>query len=210
MILVTALYFAEGLPYGFIYGTLSIYFRTLGMDLREIGILSLVGLAWTLKVLWSPLVDRFGRRFYWIVPSQIVIAVCIVILGFLKTDGLLLWPVIIILCLASATQDLAIDAYTIDVLDKEEFGIASGYRTGAYRIAILAAGGGLVAASEYLGWGAAYIAIAVVLTIMSAVILLFPIFKAPRVIRGHALNSELSACPRIIHCRIKGIYGIFT
>lgn len=181
MLLVSLLYFAEGIPYGFVYGTLSIYFRTLGMDLSEIGILSLVGLAWTLKVLWSPLVDRFGRRFCWIVPAQIVIAVCIIVMGFVRTDGFLVWPIIIILCLASATQDIAIDAYTIDVLDKEEFGIAGGFRTGAYRIAILAGGGGLVAVSGYTGWAGSFVAIAVILCAMSTAILLFPMFKAQRV-----------------------------
>ncbi|MBI2341684.1 MAG: MFS transporter [Deltaproteobacteria bacterium] len=183
MFLVCVLYFAEGVPYGFVYGTLAIYFRTLGMDLREIGVLSLIGLVWTLKALWAPLIDRFGRRYMWIVPSQFVIAACIIFLALAGTGGagIWLWPVLILLCLASATQDIAIDAYTIDMLNSEEYGIASGYRTGAYRVAILAAGGGLVAISEYIGWSSAFIAVAVLIAGIAAAIKVFPAFKLPHI-----------------------------
>jgi PAT family beta-lactamase induction signal transducer AmpG len=183
MFLVCVLYFAEGVPYGFVYGTLAIYFRTLGMDLREIGVLSLIGLAWTLKALWSPLIDRFGRRYMWIVPSQLVIAGCIIFLALAGTAGagIWLWPVLILLCLASATQDIAIDAYTIDMLNSEEYGIACGWRTSAYRVAMLAAGGGLVAVSEYVGWSTAYIAIAFLTAAIAASIWIFPAFKLPHI-----------------------------
>lgn len=183
MFIVCLLYFAEGAPYGFVYGTLSIYFRSFGMDLREIGVLSLVGLAWTLKVFWSPLVDRFGKRYQWIVPSQIVIIAAILTLALLENmiTSTLLWPIIIVMCLASATQDIAIDAYTIDLLNTEEYGIASGYRTGAYRLAMLASGGGIVAASQFLGWSAAFITIAILLAAITASMLIFPSFKIPHV-----------------------------
>ena len=181
MFLVCVLYFAEGVPYGFVYGTLAIYFRTLGVDLREIGVLSLVGLAWTLKVLWSPLVDRFGNRYQWIIPSQIVIAAAIFGLLYVESSHALTWFLIVIMCLASATQDIAIDAYTIDILNQDEFGMASGYRTGAYRVGMLAAGGGLVAASEFLGWNGSFVAIAVVMFAMAIVVFIIPQFKLPRI-----------------------------
>ena len=70
MLVVFVLYFAEGVPFGFVYTTLSYYLRSRGVPLEQIGILSLLGLAWSLKVLWSPLADRFGSRAAWLVPAQ--------------------------------------------------------------------------------------------------------------------------------------------
>ncbi|MCX5907861.1 MAG: hypothetical protein NTY64_11940, partial [Deltaproteobacteria bacterium] len=67
--LVALLYFSEGFPFGFIYSALSVYFRVKKISLEEIGLLSLLGLAWSLKILWAPLVDRFGRRYLWIFPA---------------------------------------------------------------------------------------------------------------------------------------------
>ena len=73
MLVVLVLYFAEGVPFGFVASALSFYLRSKGMPLEQIGILSLLGLAWSLKVLWSPLADRFGSRAAWLVPAQGVI-----------------------------------------------------------------------------------------------------------------------------------------
>ena len=67
---VALLYFSEGLPFGLINNLLSVYFRVKKISLEEIGLLSLLGLAWSLKILWAPLVDRFGRRYWWIFPPS--------------------------------------------------------------------------------------------------------------------------------------------
>ena len=73
MVVVAILYFSEGLPFGLIHNLLSVYFRIRNISLEEIGLLSLLGLAWSLKILWAPLVDRFGRRVAWIVPAQLAL-----------------------------------------------------------------------------------------------------------------------------------------
>src|SRR5665648_1184864 len=73
LLVVFVLYFAEGVPFGFVYTTLAYYLRSRGVPLEQIGILSLLGLAWSLKVLWSPLADRFGTRAAWLVPSQVLV-----------------------------------------------------------------------------------------------------------------------------------------
>ena len=70
LVVVGVLYFAEGVPYGFVFSTLSFYLRGQGVALEHIGFLSLLGLAWSFKILWSPLVDRFGSRAAWLVPAQ--------------------------------------------------------------------------------------------------------------------------------------------
>src|SRR4030042_1292638 len=124
MLVVFVLYFAEGVPFGFVYTTLSFFLRTQGVPLEQIGILSLLGLAWSLKVLWSPLADRFGSRAAWLVPAQAVIVLAMLGLAYLADSPVALpfWVLVGLLCLASATQDLAVDAYTIDLLDTSELG----------------------------------------------------------------------------------------
>src|SRR5512135_3204696 len=114
MLVVFVLYFAEGVPFGFVYTTLSYYLRSQGVALEQIGLLSLLGLAWSLKVLWSPLADRFGSRAAWLVPAQAVLILCLLGLASVANApvGPAFWVLVGILCLAAATQDLAVDAYT--------------------------------------------------------------------------------------------------
>ena len=179
---VGTLYFAEGVPYGFINITLAVYFRTQGMSLEQIGFLSILGLAWSLKLFWAPLVDRFGRRANWIVPAQLGCAAGMLLVPqfSLSPAPWSFWVVIAGLCAASATQDIAIDAYTIDLLETKELGIANGLRMGAYRVALIAAGGGLVMLSDVVGWRASFVGVAVLMVAMALVVFLFPDFQHPR------------------------------
>jgi PAT family beta-lactamase induction signal transducer AmpG len=155
---VAGLYFAEGLPFGIFADALPVYLRVHGVSLAGIGMLSLLGLPWTLKVLWSPLVDRFGSRQAWISSCLAVTAVVLYLLPFADPaePGLLLWGLLLALTLASATQDVAIDAYTIGLLTPGEEGAANGVRVSAYRVALIAAGGGLLLVSGSLGWIGAF------------------------------------------------------
>jgi PAT family beta-lactamase induction signal transducer AmpG len=155
---VSVLYFAEGFPFGIVFDVLPVYFRVHGVSLTEIGLMSLLGAPWTLKVLWSPLVDRFGSRQQWIVPCLLAMALCLYALPFLPAaqPGLWLWSILLMFTLASATQDIAIDAYTIGLLNPGEEGVANGVRVSAYRVALIASGGGVVIVSAWLGWTGAF------------------------------------------------------
>jgi MFS transporter, PAT family, beta-lactamase induction signal transducer AmpG len=181
-LVVGVLYFAEGVPYGLVNITLSVYLRLQGVPLEQIGIISLLGLAWSFKVLWGPLVDRFGTRAAWLVPAQGAIILGIVALTWLAQGPVTLWFWVVIgfLCLASATQDLAVDAYTIDFLETKELGMANGVRMGAYRVALITAGGGVVMLSEWIGWRPTFIAVAVVMTSLLLTVLVFAPFRLPR------------------------------
>ncbi len=155
---VGLLYFAEGFPFGLIIDAFPVYFRTHGVSLKEIGLLSLVGLPWTLKFLWAPAVDLFGKRRHWIVGCQLLLGATLLLLislpaGEVSTS---LWILMIALATFSATQDIAIDAYTIELLDPKEMGSANGVRVTTYRIALIAAGGLFVAAAGFIGWKAAF------------------------------------------------------
>ncbi|RPI09017.1 MAG: hypothetical protein EHM71_07055, partial [Zetaproteobacteria bacterium] len=116
---VAVLYFAEGFPFGIVKDTLPVFFRVHGVRLADIGLLTLVGLPWSLKFLWAPAVDVYGKRRTWILGCQALLILGI--LALLAVDPsrvtTLLWLLLLSLAFLSATQDIAIDAYTIELLD---------------------------------------------------------------------------------------------
>jgi PAT family beta-lactamase induction signal transducer AmpG len=166
---VAVLYFTEGFPFGLFMDTLPVYLRFQGVSLTEIGLLSLVGLPWTLKFLWAPAVDLWGSRRAWIWICQALMVVPLLSLAILTRADLTwtLWTILVVLAILSATQDIAIDAYTIELLDKKELGPANGVRVTAYRVALIGAGGVFVAAAGLFGWPAVFIGAAVTLAIAS-------------------------------------------
>jgi len=170
--IIAALYLSEGIPYGFIFTTLLVYFRTYGIELKDIGLISLIGLPWSFKALWAPLIDRFGQRWHWIFFAQLILASNIIYLIIKEPNSLSfsIWINLIIFAFAGATQDIAIDAYTIDILEPKEQGIANGVRVAFYRVAVIISGGGLVALSGILNWkGSFYLLIGFILILASLV-----------------------------------------
>jgi len=166
---VSVLYFAEGFPFGVAVDNLPVYFRTHGVSLTEIGLMSLLGAPWTLKVLWAPLVDRFGTRQRWCVSCLGVMALVMAALPFFdpSAPSAALWCTLILFTAASATQDIAVDAYTIGLLKPGEEGVANGVRVSAYRVALIVGGGGLVILAKPFGWTAVfYIGAAILATLM--------------------------------------------
>ena len=196
MLVVFVLYFAEGVPFGFVYTTLSYYLRSRGVPLEQIGILSLLGLAWSLKVLWSPLADRFGSRAAWLVPAQVGVILSMLGLAWLAEGpvGPGFWILVGVLCLASATQDLAVDAYTIDLLDTQELGMANGIRIGAYRVGLIAAGGGVLILSDLVGWSPTFVGVALIMVALAVTVLVFgPFHQArPEIARAEKGRSGFS------------------
>lgn len=151
------------------------------MSLTEIGLLSVVGLAWTLKFLWAPLVDVVGSRRSWIVTCQGLLALDLGLLLFLDptATGSLAWGGLTALALLAATQDIAIDAYTIELLDQEEMGPANGLRVSTYRVALIIAGGVFVGAAGLVGWQVAFLTAAVLLAILALIS-----SRLPRIAQG--------------------------
>lgn len=173
---ISLLYFAEGIPFGFINSSLAVFFRSNGMSLENIGLLSLVGLAWSLKVLWAPIVDRFGAKYIWIVGTEILIGIAIAATIRLEPGqpGLMTWLVLGAMAAASATQDIAVDGYTIQILHDKELGIANGIRSGSYRVALIFSGGGIISLAEFVGWDGAFIGLSVIMFTLACVVLLTP------------------------------------
>jgi MFS transporter, PAT family, beta-lactamase induction signal transducer AmpG len=152
---VGVLYLDQGFPFGIFYDVLPVYFRQLGVDLREIGILALLGFAWTVKFLWAPAVDHYRRHRRWICAVNLAMGGCLIYLSAQVGFGPPTWAAIALFALLSATNDIAIDGYTIELLSQQELGLANGVRIGMARVGILAAGTVLIL-SDLLTWPGAY------------------------------------------------------
>lgn len=172
------LYFAEGLPYGLFVELLPLYLRQRGVDLTEIGLLSGLGMAWTLKFLWSPIVDRTATYRLWIVGAELALAGAMIVLALSRDGALsLIWIGAAILVLASATQDIAIDATTIVMTPKQLLGRVNAARVATYRVAIIAAGGILAIPATALGWGVTFAIAAMLFLIMAVLVARLPLVQ---------------------------------
>lgn len=182
---VAVLYFAQGFPFGIVVDNLPVYFAVHGVSLTELGLMSLLGAPWTAKVLWSPLVDRYGDRRTWVTGCLLVMAALIATLPLFDPTrpGFLLWTVLIAFTLASATQDVAIDAYTIGLVSPGEEGAANGVRVGAYRAALIVGGGALVILAGRAGWTPVFWSAAAILVGLAAVAWRSPALNLPPIER---------------------------
>lgn len=168
-----ALGFASGLPLALTGGTLQAWATIEQVSLQQIGFLTLVGTAYTLKFLWAPLVDRYappflGRRRGWMLVTQLLLAIGIMAMGLLSPGQSLLPLALLAVVVAffSATQDIAFDAYRSDVLRKEERGAGAALSVLGYRLAMLTSGGlALILADQWLGWGYTYMVMGVLMLI---------------------------------------------
>jgi PAT family beta-lactamase induction signal transducer AmpG len=133
LIWISILYFAEGLPFGIAYDVWPVYFRVHGVSLREIGLMSLLSLPWTWKMLWAPLVDRYGMRQHWITAALLVLGGTTI--AIIPQDAAhpswALWALLLLFTTASATQDIAVDAYAVDIAGPGETGSINGTRVTA-------------------------------------------------------------------------------
>ncbi|MBS0432748.1 MAG: MFS transporter [Proteobacteria bacterium] len=172
LVAVTALGFASGLPLALSGSTLEAWCAVSGLSLKTIGALKLVGLAYVLKFLWAPLLDRYrlpwlGRRRGWMLAMQAaIILVLIGIAGLSPQTSLGAIAVLAsLLVLFSATQDTAIDAYRTDQLLPRDRGLGAALGVGGYRIAMLVSGGLALVLAAWAGWRFTYLAMAALMGI---------------------------------------------
>jgi len=161
--LAALLYFSEGFPYGFVNELAPIYLRMLHVPLSQItALLSTVGFAWTAKVFWAPLVE-LGTYRRWIAGALATMTLLFASIALApQRAGTAFWLILGLLAAASATQDIAIDAFTIRLTPSALLGPVNSLRVIAYRAAIMLGGGGLAAVAGYLGWRTAFGAAAVI------------------------------------------------
>lgn len=173
---LAALSFASGFPFGLVNETLPVYLRTHGAGLVEIGLISAVSFPWTFKFVWAPLVDRLGTRRQWIVGCLAGLTLLTVILGVLELGELArwFWLLLVLMVTLSATQDVAIDAYTIEATSTRELGVANSVRIAAYRIAMFTAGGLLIWMAGRNGWPVSFLTGATMIGALTIAALFIP------------------------------------
>ena len=164
---VALLGFASGMPLALTGGTLQAWMAVEGVDLKTIGIFSLVGLPYAFKFFWAPLLDRYalpflGRRRGWILCSQFILMGLIILLGLSspKETPLLVALIALFLTFTSASQDIVIDAYRTDVLREKERGLGVAVSVTGYRIAMLVSGALALILAGSLGWRLTYLLMA--------------------------------------------------
>jgi MFS transporter, PAT family, beta-lactamase induction signal transducer AmpG len=184
------LYFSEGFPYGIVTELAPLYLRLQHVDLKAIGLASAVGLAWTLKFLWSPLVDTFGTYRRWIAGSLIAISAALAgIASFAGHITYAFYALLAVVTIASATQDIAVDAFTIRTTPQDLLGPVNSVRVTAYRIALMLGGGGLAALGGIAGWRVAFGAAALVSLIILAFTWRLPDDRGERKERANLLKD---------------------
>lgn len=169
--------FAAGLPFPLVFTTLSTWLRDVGVDRTTIGFFAWVGITYSIKVFWSPVVDRaplfaltrlMGQRRSWMLVAQVFIVLGL--LGMAATDPTRHLTTMVLFALlvafASATQDVAIDAYRIEAVAAELQGAMAGMYQSGYRIAAALVGGaGALYLAEYVSWSVSYMVMASAMTV---------------------------------------------
>lgn len=191
--IVALVYVIEGAPAGVFHTLWPVYLRSEGVGLREIGWVAGLSVAWSLKALWSPLVDRYGELRRWIAGCLVAMTACLLLLASADATALgpLLWIALAAFCIASATQDVAIDAYTIGLVERGEEGPTNSVRTAAYRAGLLGAGAGLLLLADPLGWPATFAAAALVWALLTASLAACPALPVPEAERRDVWGSLL-------------------
>ncbi len=163
MLCLLLLGYAAGLPLLLIGSTLQAWMTDSKVDLGTIGMVSLIGLPYTIKFVWSPFLDRFrvpflGRRKGWMVVFQALLVAAIFALSLVNpTENLMLVGIIAtMIAFFSASQDIALDAYRREILPDEELGFGSSVYVTGYRLGMLVAGAGALILADQVPWSDVY------------------------------------------------------
>lgn len=155
--------FSSGLPLALTGSTLQAWFTDANVNLAVIGALTLIGVPYTIKFLWSPVLDFYqipflGMRKGWIMLMQLCVAAMLVVLANMHPDSQATTMAMIAVCVAilAATQDVAIDAYRTDVLKPQERGLGAACFVFTYRVAAITSSGFALIFADYYGWKLTY------------------------------------------------------
>jgi len=164
---VLLLSFASGLPYNLTGFTVQAWLASEHLDIKTIGIFTLVSVPYLFKFLWAPFLDRYlppilGRRRGWILIYQVCLSVAIGFMGFCSPtkDLYVLGAAAVLVAVLSASQDIVIDAYRVDTVPVSERGLAAAVQSFGYRTAAMLAGAVLVLIAAHLGWRFAFLMVA--------------------------------------------------
>ncbi len=168
--------FAAGLPLLLVFGTLSAWLNSEGVDKATIGFVSWVALAYGLKFLWSPLVDRLrlplltrwlGQRRSWMLLAQIGIIAGLLMMSVTdpQTNLPMLVAFAVLTAFSSATQDITIDAWRIEAVEDEKQGAMAGTYQLGYRVGMIVAGSMAFVIADFVNWPVAYMLMSVFMSV---------------------------------------------
>jgi len=192
--------FSAGLPYLLVFSTLSAWLRDEDVARSVIGFFSWVGLTFSIKVFWAPVVDRvalpfldrlLGKRRSWMIVAQISIAVGLIGMSVSDVHSQLqqvaFFAVVVAFC--SATQDITVDAYRVEAMENEYQGAMAAAYVMGYRVALLVAGAGMLYLASYIDWRFAY---QVMAALMSVGMLTALLIREPE----HIISPQVEAVER--------------
>ena len=177
--------FSSGLPLALTFGTLSLWLAEEGINKTSIGLFALTGVPYTLKFLWSPLVDQMpiplltswlGRRRSWAVFTQIALMVSIFMLGLTHPQHAPFSTAVLAFFTAfwSASQDIVIDAYRVEILEERQYGVGAAMVVLGYRFGMLVSGAVALYLATFFGWFITYTIMALLMGVGITTILLNP------------------------------------
>lgn len=186
LLIIFVMGFASGLPLALSSATLFFWLAEAGVALAAIGLFALVGTPYNFKFLWAPFIDRvpvpgltriLGRRRSWMLLTQVGLMISIAVLGFSRpAEGAPLLTAVCALAVAffSASQDIVIDAYRIEILDRDEQGAGAAMTQAGYRLGAIAAGAGALFLADQIDWSLVYQVMAALVIVGMAAAILAP------------------------------------
>lgn len=184
-LLLFSLYWAQGLPVGFMTHALPVILRAEGVSLTHIGGFGLLMLPWSIKIFWAPLVDQHGsntKGHYrsWIIPMQLLTIVVLVILSFLPIESLnqpiyllLFFMVLLSMNLVGATQDIATDGLAVNILKNDQQHWGNTFQVIGSRLGFIVGGGAVLWALDWLHWQATFLCLAALVFLNTLPILFY-------------------------------------
>jgi MFS family permease len=184
VVLLTSLYFSQGLPSGLLAHALPALLREHQVSLEYIGFLKLLALPWMLKFIWAPWVDRYhfastGPHRSWILPMQLLVIVLLLALSQLdpgRIFGSYLVPffaLLLLLNFSSATQDIATDGLAVKLLPSRWRGLGNSIQVSGYKLGLIIGGSLLLLAIDRIGWSASFASLAMMLALLTLPVLIF-------------------------------------
>lgn len=152
LIYIGFIYFFSGLPFGFFYTFIPVFFRTQGIDLKTIGLFSIAGLPWSLRLFFAPLIDRYFYKSFWMGFSLLGISISIIALSFFSPQTIYFFLSLFCLTFFSTLFDTSSDGFVVEWIPSQFLGKANGIRISTYRVSLILFGGGIVTLSHYLGF----------------------------------------------------------
>lgn len=218
---VALMSFASGLPLGLVYVAIPDWMRSIGVDITIVGLITLAQAPWSFKILWAPLLDRFvppflGRRRGWAAIAQVVLFVLTLAMAGVAGHPDSPWVIgalAMAIAFAAATQDIAIDAYAVDVLRPEEQGVAAGFRTAAYLMAMRLAGAFAITLAAWSSWRTVLIVLAFTYLVLLVATALSPkpeeTAEPPRTLREAIWQPFVGFLARPLSLQILGFVACY-